>query len=218
MKKIFVLVVCLLGINLAGEAQIGIGARGGVTYSQVWARPGVPQSPAPGIEAGLIGRFMNNRNLGLQVEVNVSQQGWVLFPENNFRHERKFTSVQLPVLTYLQLGNGILRFTVQAGVFGGYVLEGNDILSPAEPLSRGPVNYQNQRQLPLQYGVMGAAGPALAFPFGIFHFEARIVQHLSDILEADFNEPGFFVYSRLQNITFGMQYVYMFGGRREKKK
>ncbi len=216
MKDILVLVMCVFGFLPVVKAQTGLGARGGATFSEVWLTPGVPQGLAQGMDIGIVGRFMNNHNLGLQVEANVSRQGWLFFPETGARHEREFTSVQVPVLTYLQLGRGTLRFAVQAGVFGGYVLEGRDLLTPAVPLSAGPVAYREQNQLPWQYGVMGAAGPALSFPFGIIHFEARFVQHLSDILEADFNEDNYFRSSRLRTITFGMQWVYMFGGRREK--
>ena len=219
MKKILVLIVCIVGFLPEVKAQIGLGAGGGATYSQVWFsnREGVPQGLAKGMEVGVVSRFMNNRNLGLQLEANLSRQGWLLFPDTTARHHKEFTSIQLPVLTYLQLGNGTLRFTVKAGVFGGYIFQSRDLqLPPPGVTYRGPAAYKEQSQLPWQYGVMGAAGPALAFPFGIIHFEARFVQHLSDILEADFNRDDYFSSTRLQTITFGLQWVYMFGGVREK--
>lgn len=222
MKQFWVLLACMCGLASVVKGQSGIGLRGGATFSQVnftFTRPEPPdfvtgpaQALVQGMEVGIVGRFMNSKHLGLQTEINYSRQGWHIYLETEGEHKVDLEMVQVPVMSYIQLGGGKLKFTVQAGAFVGYVLNRNDVISPPEEVP-GLIRYSHQEELPWQYGVLVGGGPSFTFPFGVISLEGRFSHSLSNLFRSDFTINEDFVdfdAFNLQTITFGLQWVYMF--------
>lgn len=218
MKRFLVLLVCACGMTLSASAQVGVGLRGGALLSQVYVDLTANSNllnPRPtfvqGMEVGVFGRLMNNKNLGMQLEVNYSRQGWHIYPATEGEHQRELEVIQVPVLSYLQIGRGRFKFTLQAGAFAGYVLSRTDIFRPnPEVESTNLVVYDHQEELPWQYGIVAGGGPAYHFSFGMIQLEARFSHALSDLIRTDLNRSDDFDSFRLQTITFGLQWVYMF--------
>lgn len=210
-KLLFLLGCCLLPLGL--HAQTSVGLRGGSTLSRVNFEPAVGQEFVTGIEVGVIGRFLNTEHLGMQVELNYSQQGLHLYPATSNAYQQNFHSIQLPLTSLLQLGNGRFKFNVQAGAFLAYTFKETDVLLPGGE-TEPPVLYAHQEELPWQYGVLAAAGPAFHFNFGILQLEARFTQHLSDFWKADLSRGDDFDASQRQTITFGAQWLYTIRGKR----
>lgn len=220
MKKFWVLLVLWLGMYAIASAQSGVGIRGGANLSgvdfSVTAGQGLrapTQELVPGFEAGIVGRLMNNKHLGFQAELNYSRQGWLIYPGTEVEHQKAFEFLQLPMLTFVQLGRGKFKFTIHAGVFMAYLMEHNDLISP-DPEFQAPVNYGQQEFRPWQYGILVGGGPAFQFPFGMLQLEARYGHYLSDLLVANLNRQDDFDGSSPMTITFGIQWVYMFKGGR----
>lgn len=226
MKDFWVLLICLLGPFWAASAQNGIGLRGGPSLSQAsytyaarlsgeTIRP--QQSLVQGFELGLVGRFMNTPHLGLQVEANYSRQGWHIYVQTEGEHKKELEIFQVPMLSFLQLGRGKLKFTVQAGAYGAYVFNRRDVLLPLVEDLPGKIRYSHQEELPWQFGILAGGGPSFRFPFGVLQLEARFSQAFSDLIKTDLQNNDDFVdfdSFRMQNITFGLQWVYMFESRR----
>lgn len=219
MKKFFlVLLMCFCGLLGEALAQIGVGVRGGHVLSQVsleyiatslTIRP--RQAIVEGYEVGVVGRLMNTKHFGLQVEANYSQLGWHLYLETEGERLREFEMVQVPLVSYLQMGRGRFKFTVQAGAFASYILKNQDILAPLEEeLPAEMLKMGHQKNLPWQYGILAGAGPSYHFSFGVLQLEARFSQTMSDLLEVDLIRTDDYDGFQLQNITFGLQWVYMF--------
>jgi hypothetical protein len=205
MKKFWLFCVCFL---LLGKlvAQTSIGVRGGKSISRVNFNPALPQTFVDGVEGGVFLRYKNSRHLGLQLELNMSSQGWHVSPAvDSLAHQKELNYIQLPLLTHVQLGGGRFTFVLQAGGFLAYAFSEKDLLEPA-----GAVIYRQQAFNPWQYGILGAAGPAYRFNFGELQLEARFAQHLSNLLEANFNQTNDIDDSQQQIITFGLQWLYTF--------
>lgn len=210
MKKFWLFCVCslLLG-KLAAQTSIGI--RGGKSLSRVNFAPSAPsQSLVDGYEGGVFLRYLNSRHLGVQVELNVSSQGWHIYPAvDSLAHQKQLQYIQLPLLSHVQLGRGRLTFVLQAGGFVAYTFSARDVAGPEAGVT-APVKYGGQALLPWQYGVLAAAGPAFRFGFGELQLEARFAQHLSNLLEANLRQANDFDDSQQQIITFGLQWLYTF--------
>lgn len=215
----------LMGWLFTGSAygQSGFGLRGGSSYSQAsftpTARRAGVRSPdqvlVGGFETGLFWRMLNNRYLGLQAELNYSVKGWHIYPGTFAAHFKEYHYVQLPLLTHFQLGRGRLKFVVQAGALLAYAHQIKDVELP-DPDAGAPIRYAHQQQLPWQYGIVGGAGPAVELPWGLgmLQLEARFTHFLSNLLEIDITRGDDFASSNQQNITFGLQWVYMFEEKR----
>lgn len=220
MRKFLVLLLLWVGLYAFASAQSGIGVRGGANLSRFnfTVSPGQglrvpPQEFAQGFEAGIVGRLMNNRHLGFQVELNYSRKGWLIYPASEMVHQKELEFLQLPLLTVVQLGRGRLKFTAHGGVFMAYLMKYSDIQGP-DPEFPAPIRYEQQALRPWQYGVLVGGGPAFQFPFGILQLEARYVHYLSDLLEVNLSRQDDFDTSSPMTTTFGLQWVYMFGGGR----
>ncbi|WP_017731133.1 porin family protein [Nafulsella turpanensis] len=212
MAKLLLLLGCWF-LPLGLLAQTSVGLRGGSSLSRVNFDPPTAQEFVNGFEAGLVGRFLNTPHLGLQLELNYSVQGFHLYPATPEAYKREFHYIQLPLTSFLQMGRGRLKFNVQAGAFAAYAFKKTDVLLPAAEAEPRYV-YAHQEELPWQYGVLAAAGPAFHFNFGILQLEARFTQHLSDFWEADFSRDDDFDISQQQTITFGAQWLYTFRKKR----
>lgn len=215
-KWVLLLVVLLLGGG--AFAQTGLGLRGGPSYSQVdfSTSRGVPrpgQQLVQGLDVGLLWRLLDNKHLGVQAELNYNHKGWNIYPGTNEEHQREYHYLQLPLLSHLQLGRGRLKFVVQAGAFVAYAWEIEDVRSPG-PNANPRVVYGHQASQPWQFGVLGGAGPAFESPIGVLQLEARVAHHLSHVLRPDLSRNDDFLASHQQSITFGLQWVYMFGKKR----
>lgn len=220
MKQCWVFLACFLGLISVANGQAGIGLRGGSVLSQViysFSDVTNPVRPAQtlvqGMEAGIIGRYMNSKNLGMQAEINYSRQGWHIYLQTEAEQMKELEIIQVPLLSYLQLGRGKLKFTVQAGAFAAYVLNSRDILLPVQQDLEGFVRISHQQEEPWQYGVLVGGGPSFTFPFGVVQLEGRFSHALSNLVRTDYKaNAGFadFEAFHLQSITFGLQWVYMF--------
>lgn len=209
MKKFWLLWVCFLLLGKLA-AQTSVGVRGGKSISRVNFTPALSQAFVDGVEGGVFLRYKNSRHLGLQLELNMSSQGWHISPAvDSLAHQKKLNYIQLPLLTHVQLGGGRFTFVLQAGGFLAYAFSEKNVQAPAEGVA-GAVAYRQQAFQPWQYGVLAAAGPAYRFNFGELQLEARFAQHLSNLLEANFNQTNDIDNSQQQIITFGLQWLYTF--------
>lgn len=205
MKKLWLFFSCCVLLGTL-NAQTSIGIRGGKSFSRVNFAPVPPQALVEGIEGGIILRHMNSRHLGIQLELNVSSQGWSIYPTvDSLAHTKQVQYIQVPLLTHVQLGRGRFTFAVQAGALAAYAFSEKDGNKPVYTDA-----HRQQAFLPWQFGMLASAGPAFRFNFGELKLEARFAQHLSNLLEANLSQTEGFTISQQQIITFGLQWLYTF--------
>ena len=130
MKRHTLTLALLLSVSLTifgqnhYEANIAGGGKGGVTLSRMNFNPSVPQSMIMGFEAGGQFRYIEEKHFGLIAELNVEQRGWKeSFDKGyDYSYSRRFTYVELPVLTHLYFGGEKLHFFINAGPSVGYMI------------------------------------------------------------------------------------------------
>ena len=115
--------VTILNAQVHYESRVGVGAKGGMTLSRTAFTPSIPQKFIPGYMAGVSFRYSEEKHFGLLVELNVEQRGWKEnFEEAPFQYSRKFTYLQLPIMTHVFFGSTMVRGFFNAGPEIGYMI------------------------------------------------------------------------------------------------
>ena len=105
------------------EANIAVGGQAGVTMSRVNFSPSVPQTMQHGFLFGGAFRYIEEKNFGLIVEVNVEQRGWKeKFEGYDYQYDRQLTYIQMPMLTHVYFGSSKLHGFFNAGPEIGYMM------------------------------------------------------------------------------------------------
>lgn len=88
------------------EGNISVGGKAGATLSSVNFNPTVQQVMLPGFTAGVMFRYIEEKNFGLIAELNVTQRGWKEnFEESNYKYNHSFTYLELPIMTHIYFGS-----------------------------------------------------------------------------------------------------------------
>ena len=88
------------------EGNISVGGKAGATLSRVNFNPTVQQVMLPGVTAGVMFRYIEEKNFGLIAELNVTQRGWKEnFEESNYKYSHSFTYLELPIMTHIYFGS-----------------------------------------------------------------------------------------------------------------
>ena len=100
------LVVCMAHAQTHYEGSISVGGKAGATLSRVNFNPTVQQTMLPGMTAGVMFRYIEEKNFGLIAELNMTQRGWKEnFEESEYNYSHRFTYLELPIMTHIFFGN-----------------------------------------------------------------------------------------------------------------
>ena len=178
-KTIIILCVSLVTATVTQaqntfKREIAFGANAGVNFSSVSFVPKVQQKQLLGFNGGGVIRWLSEKHLGLQAEVNLSQQGWSEdfpdYPDMNYAYTRTINYIDIPFLTHIYFGEKKVRFFINLGPKIGYAISE----STSENLNGAKPNKMNdQHDMPVEYkfdwGLCG--GPGLEFRTGVGYFQ-----------------------------------------------
>ncbi|MDR0757550.1 MAG: PorT family protein [Tannerella sp.] len=187
---------CLLSLTVATQAQNAAfrpewaaGVSAGMTWASAVFSPKVQQSMYTGYTGGLTVRWITEKNLGIQLEVNLKQQGWKEnFDEagdgndySAYYYRRRMNYVDIPFLTHIYFGDGRVNFFVNLGPQAGFLL-GEKTASNLNGLE--PQRINDQHDMPasksFEWGIGGGPGVELRTGAGRFLLEGRYYYALSD--------------------------------------
>ena len=98
------------------EGTIAVGGKAGATLSRVNFNPTVEQVMLPGMTAGVMFRYIEEKNFGLIAELNFTQRGWKeKFEESDYQYSHNFTYLELPIMTHIFFGNQRVKGFVNLG-------------------------------------------------------------------------------------------------------
>lgn len=98
------------------EGTIAVGGKAGATLSRVNFNPTVEQVMLPGMTAGVMFRYIEEKNFGLIAELNFMQRGWKeKFEESDYQYSHNFTYLELPIMTHIFFGNQRVKGFVNLG-------------------------------------------------------------------------------------------------------
>ncbi|MBR1882325.1 MAG: PorT family protein [Muribaculaceae bacterium] len=175
------------------DGNLAVGAKSGITLSKLQFNPSVPQSMLMGVAIGGSLRYLEEKNFGLIVELNLEQRGWKeKFEGYNYAYDRKLTYLQMPLLTHVYFGNNRMHGFFNAGPEIGYMVaestHANFDYHNIEAIEDFPGANRNTDQMTLSvknkfdYGI--SAGLGAEFFTGkrhSFNLEGRVYYGLHDV-------------------------------------
>ena len=161
---------------LLQPAEVYIGTSFGANGSMMMFNPTVRQIPLLGYQGGLAFRYITEKHVGLQIEMNYSQRGW---DEESGLYSRRLNYLELPFLTHLYLGN-THRFIFNIGPKVSYLLNETVLINGME--NSDAEQHVKPVYFPFDYGLTGGLGYNLhTRRAGVFQLELRAYYGLSDI-------------------------------------
>ena len=154
------------------EGQISVGGKAGATLSRVNFNPTVQQTMLPGMTAGVMFRYIEEKNFGLIAELNMTQRGWKEnLEESSYNYNHRLTYLELPIMTHIFFGNqrvkGFFNLGPELNVMIADGISSNFAYKEAEGLEYFNLNNRHIEQLTmpvknkLDYGICGGAGMEL---------------------------------------------------------
>lgn len=183
--RLFLIALIISGIpalkaqnNFKSENYIGV--NGGPVFSMVFFKPTVNQYYLMGYQTGLVFRHINEKSLGIQVEVNYSQRGW---SELSGLYARRLDYIEMPFLSHIYFGNKV-RFFFNIGPKISYLIDDVVIYNVL-----GSLNEQHKLAATNKFDYGFAAGMGLMFMIGrqAFQLDTR----------ANYSVSNFFPDSRI---------------------
>jgi hypothetical protein len=151
------------------EGTIAVGGKAGTTLSRVNFNPVVKQSMSPGITAGAMFRYIEEKNFGLIAELNLTQRGWKeAFEESELNYRHTLTYLELPIMTHIYFGNervkGFFNLGPEINVMLGDGIKSNFNYQNAADMEYFLNDTRHTEQMAmkvknrLDYGICGGAG------------------------------------------------------------
>lgn len=162
----------LLSAQTHYEGQISVGGKAGATLSRVNFNPTVQQTMLPGMTAGVMFRYIEEKNFGLIAELNLAQRGWKEnMEESDYNYSHRFTCIELPIMTHIFFGNqrvkGFFNLGPELNVLVGDGISSNFDYENARAMEYFLNNSRHVEQLTikvknrLDYGICAGAGMEL---------------------------------------------------------
>lgn len=107
--------------------NLSLGFKGGMSLSRVNFQSSVPQKMLGGIVIGASVRYIEENHFGLIGEINFEQRGWNenFAPLEGYSFKRKFSYIQIPLLSHIYFGSDRARFFINAGPEIGLMISDN---------------------------------------------------------------------------------------------
>ena len=217
------IIICLSILAFPIMAQryyspdVSIGGKGGMTMSRTSFVPSISQGWVMGALAGVTFRYMEEKNFGLIVELNMEQRGWKeKFEELPFSYERTLTYLQLPLMTHIYFGSkkfhGFFNIGPEIGIMIGDSYKANFDIKDTENIADFPQNRNvEQYTLPINsrfdYGISaGLGGELFLKKRNSIVLEGRFYYGLGNIFSA--HKGDTFAASNGMSIMISLGYMY----------
>ncbi|NDV45871.1 PorT family protein [Paludibacter sp. 221] len=205
MRKICFLCVLLISsvyavsqTILLDPAEIYIGTSHGATASMVMFTPNVEQDILIGYNGGVTFRYVTEKNLGMQIELNLSQRGW---KEKENLYAKRLNYIELPFLAHIYFGKKS-RFVFNIGPKAAFLI-GEKTLIDNTGASTRP-QHTKEIQSKFDYGVTAGLGFEFSVKKQNFSLEARANYSLSNIYHRNWKT---FRYSDNMNLALNLGWL-----------
>ena len=212
------LVVCMAHAQTHYEGSISVGGKAGATLSRVNFNPTVQQTMLPGMTAGVMFRYIEEKNFGLIAELNMTQRGWKEnFEESEYNYSHCFTYLELPIMTHIFFGNqrvkGFFNLGPELNVMLGDGISSNFDYQEAAGLDYFIQDTRHIEQMTLDinnrfdYGICAGAGMEINInPKHSLLIEGRFYYGLTDVFPN--HKTDIFSSSNSMTINLTLGYFY----------
>lgn len=197
MRRLALIVISAIALTALAQTHydgtISVGGKAGATMSRINFNPGVQQALLPGMTAGVMFRYIEEKNFGLVAELNIAQRGWKeALDGSDYNYSHSLTYLELPVLTHVYFGNrrvkGFFNLGPELNVMLGDGISSNFNYQEAPDMEYFSLNNRHVEQMTmkiknkLDYGICGGAGMELNLnPKHSLLLEGRFYYGLTDI-------------------------------------
>ena len=218
----FILTLALAALTASAqvhyEGNISVGGKAGASFSRVNFNPTVQQTMLPGMTAGVMFRYIEEKNFGLIAELNLTQRGWKeAFDDADYNYSHRLTYLELPIMTHIFFGNQRVKGFFNLGPELNVML-GDGIKSNFDYQHPGDLDYfvQNSRHIEqmtmdvknsFDYGICTGAGMELNL--NAKHsllLEGRFYYGLTDVMPN--HKTDVFSGSNSMSVTVTLGYFY----------
>jgi hypothetical protein len=181
MRKIWIpILFTVIFISLSAQVRLDkpemyLGANFGVTESMIGFNPTIPQGFLMGYNGGIVFRYIAEKNVGMQAELNFSQRGW---KESSGLYSRQLNYIELPFMTHIYVGNKN-RFFFNIGPKISYLISEKVLLNTTA--NSTDVQHITPVQTPFDYGLCTGLGFLFNIKGKILQLDTRANYGLSDI-------------------------------------
>ena len=191
------------------QQELTVGASFGTTFSTVSFSPTkVQQKMKLGYTGGVTLRWVTEKNLGLQAELNFAQQGWneMFEDQPEYKYSRTINYLELPILTHIYFGNKNFRFFINLGPKIGYALgeKTDENLNGASPNTEN-TQHDMAIEKKFDWGLCGGPGIEIRTGIGSFLLEGRYYYALGDIFNS--RQEDYFSKSASQVFSAKISYL-----------
>jgi len=196
------------------KQELWIGASFGTTFSSVSFAPKIQTKQLMGYMGGVMARWNTENHIGLQAEINYSQNGWdedfADFPDKDYKYTRTIQYVELPFLTHIYFGGKRARFFINLGPKIGYMLSESTSQNLNGVELEGWVNQQHDMPVKhkLAWGLCGGPGFELRTGVGTFSLEGRYYYALGDLFSNSKGDSKNFAKSSSQVLSVKLAYLF----------
>ena len=157
------------------QPELYLGANFGITESEVIFNPAINQSFLRGYNGGLVFRYIAEKNVGMQAELNFSQRGWT---DSSGLYSRQLNYLELPFMTHIFIGKKN-RFFINIGPKISYLLSEKVLINNV--IGSTEVQQTTKIQNPFDYGLCGGLGFLFTIGGNILQLDTRAYYSLSNI-------------------------------------
>lgn len=191
------------------ERSVDVGLRVGGNAARYSFNPSVPQGLQVGYHSGLMARYNIERGASAQIELSYVQTGWSeQFDAEGLSYTRELGYVELPFLTHLYLGEGVVRPFVNIGPYIGLNLSERGSTEGAEELFDAAQRLRQTTEIKNKFAWGLTGGPGLSFRLGARHrleLEGRIVYSFTDVWSNKRTDP----YGSSSELRFALSLAYL---------
>lgn len=178
MRKLLTLTLLAITLSLSAQdrlmkPEMYVGVNFGATESQIMFNPTIKQGYLQGYNGGLVFRYIAEKNVGMQAELNFSQRGW---KEATGAYTRQLNYIELPFMTHIYMGKRS-RFFINIGPKISYLISDKLVLNQTTIAAPQYSKIQN----PFDYGLCGGLGLLFTVGGNIIQLDTRLNYGLSSI-------------------------------------
>jgi len=180
MRKLIISLLLVISASLSAQVRLDkpemyIGASMGVTESMVLFKPAITQGFLMGFNGGIVFRYIAEKNVGMQAELNFSQRGW---KEASGLYTRQLNYVELPFMTHIYIGTKN-RVFFNLGPKISYLLSERVLVNST--VNSTDIQQITSVQHPFDYGLCTGLGILFNIKGKILQLDTRANFGLSDV-------------------------------------
>jgi hypothetical protein len=205
MRKLWISILIAVSVSLSAQTRLDnpemyIGANLGVTESMAMFTPTVNQGLLMGFNGGIVFRYIAEKNVGMQAELNFSQRGW---RETYGIYSKQLNYIELPFMTHIYIGNKNRAF-FNLGPKISFLLSEKTLSNKTG--SSTDVQHITAVQHPFDYGLCAGLGILFNVNGKILQLDTRANYGLSDLF--DNSKTDYFSKSNNFNLSVNLAWLF----------